>query len=315
MRLSPMLRLAGVVPVAAVLLAACATASPVDAVTVARARTAEAETARVVGSMKVTHVRLPATDRKVDTLDLSFSVDGVVDFARDRLHYTQRADVGGVGFSFEMIADDHAVYLKHPVAAHSGKTWLKTDLTAAPPGAGTAGQLVVVPSDSLALLTAVSSDVKRVGAEKVRDVPTTHYTMTIDPQKVLEQQDLTPRQRKDLEKALAGHRMEPFPADAWIDGDGRLRKMRYALHPGDDAATVETSFELFDFGKPGPVDLPPASTVATTADLVDSVTGALGDDLDGLTKGLRDLADSKELKELLDRLKAAGGAAVDGASG
>lgn len=309
MRLSPLLRLAGVVPVAAVLLAACATASPVDAVLVARERTAEAETARVVGSMKLTHVKLPATETNLDTLDLSFSVDGVVDFARNRLHYTQRADVGGVGVSFETIADEHAVYLKHPMAAKSGKAWLKTDLAGIASGAGAPGQVVIAPSDSLALLTAVSSDVERVGAEKLRDAQTTHYTMTIDPRKVLAQQDLTPQQRKGLERALAGHRVDPFPADAWIDGDGRLRKLRYTLHPGGDAATVETSFELFDFGKPAPVDLPPAGAVATPDDLADSITGSLGDDLEGLSKGLRDLADSKEVKELLDRLKAAADAA------
>jgi hypothetical protein len=313
MRLSPMLRLAGVVPVAAVLLAACATTTPVDAVSVARRRTVEAETARVVGSMKLTHVRLPATDTKLDTLDVSFSVDGVVDFARNRLHYTQRADIGRAGLSFEIIADDHAVYLKHPTPAKSGKTWLKTDITGVASGGGAPGQILITPSDSLALLTAVSSDVERVGAETLRDAPTTHYTMTIDPRKVLAQQDLTPEQRKGLERALAGNRVEPFPADAWIDGDGRLRKLRYTLHPGD-AATVETSFELFDFGEPGPVELPPASSVATPSDLVDSITGSLGDDLEGLTKGLRDLADSKEAKELLDRLKATADAAA-GASG
>ncbi len=61
----------------------------------------------------------------------------------------------------------------------------------------------------------------------------------------------------------------PKPADVWIDEQGRLRKIHYAVTlkvPEDMEATatqmtIETTQELFDFGVTVKVTPPPANQV------------------------------------------------------
>jgi hypothetical protein len=59
----------------------------------------------------------------------------------------------------------------------------------------------------------------------------------------------------------------PRPADVWIDQQGRLRRMHYAVTmkvPGEGASvpmTVETTLELYDFGVEVHVAPPPANQV------------------------------------------------------
>jgi hypothetical protein len=59
----------------------------------------------------------------------------------------------------------------------------------------------------------------------------------------------------------------PKPADAWIDQQGRLRKMHYtvSVKSRDEATpgrmTIETTLELYDFGVEVNVTPPPANQV------------------------------------------------------
>jgi hypothetical protein len=286
---------------AAALLAGCATVAPQDRLTAASAKTAEARSARMVATLKTSTgtPREPSGPLGGHSLDLSVEVDGVVDFANDRMRVTSKTDVAGAGFSTEMVLDGRgAAYIKSPLTATSGKPWLKIESPGDAPGLATP-QLLTFPTDALAFLRDVSSEVREVGSEEVRGTPTTRYALTVDPRKVLDQQELTAEQRGRLRKALDEAKVRPFRADAWVDRDDRLRKLHYVIEPAaSDAPRAESTLELFDFDAAGPVELPAASTVMTQTELERAVRERIGDfGKEGL-EGLGDLGE--ELGKILE---------------
>jgi hypothetical protein len=126
---------------------------------------------------------------------------------------------------------------------------------------------VPAPAATLAFLESVSSEIRQVGTEAIRGTPTTHYAVTIEAKQALERQGLTERQRKRMAQALAGANLDSFPADVWIDGGDRLRKLHFRVEPdGKDGVQSETTLELFDFGGPPAVEPPPADQVLPISD-------------------------------------------------
>jgi hypothetical protein len=60
-----------------------------------------------------------------------------------------------------------------------------------------------------------------------------------------------------------------LPAEAWIDGDGYLRKMTLAFAglAGASDAGFDLTMEMFDFGAEVDVEPPPADEVTDITDL------------------------------------------------
>lgn len=183
------------------------------------------------------------------------------------------------GEKVDMVMIGTTMYMRMPGQELApGKSWLKLDLEALSKTAGTdLGNLTRGasndPTQALALLKGVSSDIKEVGREQVRGADTTHYKATIDLRKAAEQQG--PGAKKQLEQVLDQVEAQSFPADVWVDDEGRLRKMQYELKlrakdtsQQQGSATVNTTMELFDFGTTANVGKPPASQVADFAELL-----------------------------------------------
>jgi hypothetical protein len=125
------------------------------------------------------------------------------------------------------------------------------------------------PTQALAFLKGASDDIKEVGKDQVRGAETTHYKATIDVSKAIASQPAD--KREPLEKLFEGSGMTSFPADVWIDAEGRMRKMQYVIKVKTGAAgpaTVDTTLELFDFGSPVDVEAPPASETADLDELL-----------------------------------------------
>src|SRR6266536_1885631 len=120
------------------------------------------------------------------------------------------------------------------------------------------------PTQALSYLKSATSKVERVGSEQVRGTPTTRYAVTFDAAKVAAQSP--ERLQGFVEDAGLAF---PKPADVWIDEQGRLRKIHYAVTlkvpEGMEATatqmTIETTQELFDFGVTVKVTPPPANQV------------------------------------------------------
>jgi hypothetical protein len=62
-----------------------------------------------------------------------------------------------------------------------------------------------------------------------------------------------------------------MPADAWIDADGHVRRLRLLLDFGKmtgpdvglDGVTMTETVELYDFGKPVTIEVPDPADVGT----------------------------------------------------
>jgi endonuclease YncB( thermonuclease family) len=279
MRCHSRLRAATVALLAGVLLAACGTAgdsgssgsearqqSPVEALTLASAKTTQAKTAKLAFT-----VATSGTGAQAGTVN----GEGVADFDAHKVQMTMNAGSERV----EMVMDGTTIYLQVPgQQLEPGKSWLKLDLKAMGTAAGKdlanlASGAGNDPTQALALLQGASTDVREVGTERVRGTETTHYKATIDLRKAAEQQG--PEARKQLDRLLQQAEVQSLPADVWVDDQGRLRKMQYALKmmakasdQGQGSATVNTTVELFDFGTTAKVEPPPAGQVADFAEVL-----------------------------------------------
>jgi hypothetical protein len=263
---------------AGVLLAACGTSngqspgshaprrSPLEAMTLASAKTSDAKTAKLAFT-----VRTSGTGGQAVTV----SGAGVADFAAKKLQMTTNVGAQKV----DMVMNGTTLYLRIPgQQAVPGKSWLKLDLAALSKASGSDLESLMQgagndPTQALALLKGASSDVREVGTEQVRGTDTTHYKATIDLRKAAEQR--SPQAKRQVERLLEQAQVQSFPADVWVDDQGRLRKMQYTMQVRPRAtgqqqgsATVNTTMELFDFGTVVKVKAPPAGQVADFSELL-----------------------------------------------
>jgi len=182
--------------------------------------------------------------------------------------------VSGMRMSERLV--DGAVYIQSPLFAGlsgSQQQWVKVDLSqlgmssAADLGAGQSGD----PSQMLDYLRGVTDDVKEVGTEQVRGVPTTHYHATTSLQKALER--LPEAQRKNLESMMQNLGDTTIPIDVWVDGDGRVARFatRYSMTVNGQSITSDMQIDYFDYGTPADVQAPPDDQVADLGGLGSSL--------------------------------------------
>jgi hypothetical protein len=170
------------------------------------------------------------------------------------------------GGTMNEIINGNLLYLRLP---QLGPKYYIIDVNKATSGTGTFSQLGNAdPSSALDTLRGVTSDVQKLGTETVRGAPTTHYRGTLDMAKAAAQAPVAVRQR--LLQQLKTVKSAPF--DAFIDDAGRLRKMTTHIVL-DSTSSVDTMVELFDFGAPVHVALPPKNQTTDGADLLRLLSG------------------------------------------
>jgi hypothetical protein len=183
----------------------------------------------------------------------------------------------GLPGTVEAVFDGPTVYEKLPAAlaqslpgAAAKKPWLKIDAEAAGQSMGVTGLGSAQsgdPSQTLDFLRG-AGDLRRVGSEDVRGTPTTHYHVVLDLQKAAGQ---SPQSKPAIDSVTKLLGSSTLPADVWIDGQERLRRMQYTTDlsksgaassaPGAPSSLTFT-LELFDFGVPVQVAVPPPDQVA-----------------------------------------------------
>lgn len=206
------------------------------------------------------------------------SGDGLVDLVNNRGAVT--LDLGGLGGTLisgpvDTVLAREGLFVKLPPSLLSGsKPWVKIDLStvagAAGVNLGSVGQLQSVdPSQVLQFLKGAADSMKKVGDEQVRDTETTHYRGNLDLNKAAA--DAPPEAQEAIRQAISGLGTSSIPANVWIDDQGRMRRLRLqtAGESGGPAGTLE--FELYEFGVPADVQVPPADQVT---DLASSFGGA-----------------------------------------
>ena len=128
------------------------------------------------------------------------------------------------------------------------------------------------PRQVLDALASVSGEVETVGTEELHGVDTTHYRAKVDPVALAKAEDAEGRRaQRSLVDQLTAPGVEEFPVDVWIDGEGFVRKLSMELstestsssHGGGAAMT----FELWDYGRPVGIDLPPDDEIVDASAL------------------------------------------------
>jgi hypothetical protein len=228
---------------------------------------------------------------------LSVSYDGTTTSA------TAVADlktgVGQVNLDFpapigptRLVSTGTTFYLQVPARfqeiATGGKPWVKIDRStldnlAGEPVIANALGSSVDPTQALSLLKGVSGPVTTVpGADVLHGATTTHYRAAIDLAKVAA--DGPAALRSELSKAAAAAK-QSVPADLWVDGQGRLRKLTLSYDPSDfglaghasapsDEQPVTATLELWNFGVKVTATPPPADQVGDLGPL-QSILGGI----------------------------------------
>ncbi len=234
-------------------------------------------------------VRLAATEtQSAKTARMAFTMGGMaqvgeidaegeVDFAANRgtMEMSMPAVEGRSLGEIEMVYDGLVLYMKFPPAMaeeFGDKPWVKmdtgqmmrestgVDMSSLAQGSGN-------PSDALAYLRGAGTATEEIGTETLRGEETTHYRTTIDAEAMIEGADESAREEARKLAEILGD--QSIPADVWLDEEGRMRKMSYSVDPSkmklsepipDEmaGARLEFTFELYDFGTPVDVTIPPA---------------------------------------------------------
>ena len=183
-----------------------------------------------------------------------------------------QVQLGSADPSMEMIFDGHhglVMYMRSPLfdrVVPTGK-WVKMDLAKLAKKEGMdLGALMNAnqadPSQSLRMLMA-SSGARVTGAERIRGVETTHYAFNIDFKK-LAHDNKAFRQLTETAGAVSA------PAEAWIDKQGRVRRLSVTMSMGAQLGapmTMSMTEDLYDFGASASIAAPPDDLVVDFSSL------------------------------------------------
>jgi len=167
--------------------------------------------------------------------------------------------------SMEMIYDAHdglVMYMRSPLfdQVANGK-WIKMDLEKLAKQAGVDLGAVMNanqadPNQTLRMLMA-SSGARVSGSDTIRGVATTRYSFRVDlAQLAKENKEL----RDSLDQVIQMTGVDSYPAEAWIDKQGRVRRLKVAMQmstPQAGAMTMTLTEDLYGFGSRAEV-YPPA---------------------------------------------------------
>jgi hypothetical protein len=192
---------------------------------------------------------------------VSFTGSGAFDFTHHAGHVRFALPAALGGASVDEIVTATTIYLQIPSVTPAGK-YAAVKLTDV---AGTDNPLSQLgnadPTAALETLRGASHDVRKVGTATIRGTSTTHYRGTIDVTAAI--QAAPPSLRDKVQQTFG--QVKSLPFDAYIDDQGRLRRFEQHLTlpatsaTGGQTVTVESTFDLYDFGTTVHVSAPPAN--------------------------------------------------------
>lgn len=157
---------------------------------------------------------------------------------------------------------DYLVYLNLGSLASQlpfGKQWIELDLSKLGKSSGLNLSKLMSgaqfqPGDVLAMLKAEGAKVHKVGPATIQGTATTHYRVTVDVAKALEQKGLT-----SPAFAAAAAKVKSVSENVWIGKDGLLRRVQLAY--GLAKTHVAMTMNLSDYGAHVTIAAPPSDNV------------------------------------------------------
>lgn len=223
--------------------------------------------------------------------EISFSGEADVDQPNQEIDMTM--DLGLLGDEMRVVIADGVVYMRGPMSQGAPTEWVSMDPTElSPEKAAQFGNFGVGTTDPSAYagLFAGVFDVEDAGEEVIEGVTTTHYTGSIDLEKVLENfSDVVGEQADEASREQLEMAIDQFETlgvedliefDLWVDGEGLPRRQRITMDFGNlsmgggipadlEDASMAMTVDYSAFGEPVEIRVPPASQVT-------DVTHALG---------------------------------------
>lgn len=218
-------------------------------------RTAESSTAHMVftGGVGATQVKGEG-DLKLGGSDPAISMD---------------MDAGGQG-QMSMVLLDGVLYMKLPAGlAPSGKPWVKIDSKdKSNPMAQALGSLTDQMRQNADPRLALeqfeqAGTIESTEQADLNGEQTTHYKITVDVQKLAEnQKDATLKQA--MQEAIKSG-LKDFPVELWVNGDGLPVRMSIEMPTPDPtsgkAVPVKVQVDYTKWGEPVTIEAPPADQV------------------------------------------------------
>ena len=180
--------------------------------------------------------------------------DGVMDVVHKAAQLTMSFPIEGQKLTFEAIVSNGVVYEKLPADMRSAlgikKPWLSMKIAAkgsSPLGLGN----ITDPTAAFDALRSIATSVTKLGSVAVRGVDTTEYLVTLDINK------LAPSAPARQKQELAGLGLSEM--NVFVSADKLIRREEMSISVAGN--TVKATIDLFDYGAPVHVSVPPASQV------------------------------------------------------
>lgn len=185
------------------------------------------------------------------------------------------AQVPGGRFEVEQVAEARpgtvVMYMRSAAFGRlpGGAEWMKIDLSEE---AGAQMQSFD-PRDQLKMLRS-SEDFEKLGTERVRGVPTTHYKATVDQGDEVERlrdegEDTAADALETVIKANDGE--DTVGVEAWVARDKTIRRLEmevpFSLGTAPAGTSMLMTLELYDFGIEPHIELPSESDVFDASDI------------------------------------------------
>jgi hypothetical protein len=209
---------------------------------------------------------------------------GAVDYTEDRAELSadmrEFAEVTGLsdpaGWNAEIVYAKDVVFMRIPAITKDlpkGKSWLRIDVGASI-AAGSSAYTQPDPQDMLTFLAAAGTEVDVVGEEAIGRFATTRYRARLTSDRLAEQaREDGVDQLVVYADRLGAAGMREFTLDAWIDNDGRARRLQVE-HQGIEVeeytASFMYAFEVIKFDSTIDIALPPKRDVATVEEIARS---------------------------------------------
>jgi hypothetical protein len=229
------------------------------------------EASQKAGTAKISgHV-----DATVDGQTLTVATtEGAVDFTNKKSKsvttMSMPAGNGDQGGGTTVIIDGSTAYLQYDMGGGRPGPWMKFDLTAM------IGQRGVNDMGSFLSLMAGITKSEQVGQESVHGVATTHYKVTIDPNRIMERYPQTKDFLKSMmvaaesvvpgsTKGVQEDAMQPKQYGLWVDKDGRIFRITqdFSFTSKEESKQVsgQSVTEYYDYGAPVDITPPPANEI------------------------------------------------------
>lgn len=209
--------------------------------------------------------------------EITMTGQGVYDAEGDRarMSMTFPDPDSGATEEMEVVGDGTVMYMRSSLfgSLPDGANWMSLDYsfgddleTPVPAGGDAAGELE--------LLEHATGGVQKLGKEKVHGVPTTRYRGTVG---VSENAQHLRDAGGDKIAKVVEEKGGPTQVEAWIDADGRVRRMRVVgrrpAEEGKGASTTDMRVDFVDFGTVPEISVPDSSEVFDATSLAEGELG------------------------------------------